>query len=75
MVPTLIHAVIVLTSGVPQDSILRPFLFLIYVDGLTDIPLSGGSLVLFADDLLLHKIIRTTSSSAGRCQLTYKMDR
>ena len=36
---------------------LGPLLFLIYIDGLTSIPLNGGSLVIFADDLLLHKVI------------------
>ena len=36
---------------------MGPLLFLIYIDGLDGIRLSGGSLSRFADDLLLHKTI------------------
>ena len=44
--------------GVPQGSVLDPLLFLIYIDGVTRIPLSEGSkLVLYADDMLLYRRI------------------
>ena len=44
-------------SGVHLGSVLGPLLFLICIDGLSGIHLSGGSIVLFADELLLHRKI------------------
>ena len=45
-------------SGVPQGSILGPLLFLIFIDGITRVPLSNGTMLLYADDLLLYRAIR-----------------
>ena len=46
-------------SGVPQGSVLGPLLFIIYIDDITDLQLSDGSMTLYADDIMLYRPIYT----------------
>ena len=44
------------TSGIPQGSVLRPILFLIYVNDLPEVV--SSTVKLFADDTKLHRAIK-----------------
>ena len=52
-----------ITSGVPQDSILGPLLFLVYVNDLPSYINSRSSIVLFADDSKLYNSIDLPDST------------
>ena len=55
-----------MTSGVPQESILGPLLFTIFMDSVCNLPLSHNSkLALYADDIVLYKPINSPCNILG----------
>jgi len=59
------------TSGVPQGSVLRPLLFLLYINDLPECVSSQSTVRLFADDSFLYRKIR---SAADSIQLQHDLD-
>ena len=53
--------VLSLTSGVSQGSVLGPLLFISYINDITLVPLSDGTMSLYADDLMLYCRIQSAT--------------
>ena len=54
-------SVLPVLSGVPQGSVLGPLLFIIYINDVATVTSSGTDANMFADDIALHRIIKTSS--------------
>ena len=50
-------------SGVPQGSILGPFLFVLFINDIVEVIRDGTQILLYADDLKIWKIIESEKDS------------
>ena len=55
---------LLVTSGVPQGSVLGPILFIIYINSITHPTLFDGSMTLFGDDIMIYRSICTPEDLA-----------
>ncbi len=54
-----ISSALPVVSGVPQGSVLGPLLLIVYVDGVETVTLPDGTVVMFADDMVLYRPLRS----------------
>ena len=47
------------TSGVPQDSLLGPLFFIVYINNLPRVISKDSSIALYADDSKMYRVIST----------------
>lgn len=56
-------------SGVPQDTVVRPLLFLIYINNMSERLTEGMKIRLFAEESLLYRSINDTNDKTRQADL------